>query len=129
MFQLNPINSDIRKELHFREASIAKTVLHSAKDPQTGKANEQAATFYPLGTIWIKMTSPVEEGIVMLGGVTLNGEQVYQQAQEDIEKLEREVRESYDLPVDYMIGLKILCQQMSILIGAERTLKKDSMRI
>ena len=40
----------------------------------------------------------------MLGGVTLNGEQVYQQAQEDIEKLEREVRESYDLPVDYMIG-------------------------
>ena len=43
-------------------------------------------------------------GVVMLGGVTLNGEQVYQQAQEDIEKLEREVRESYDLPVDYMIG-------------------------
>ena len=43
-------------------------------------------------------------GVVMLGGVTLNGEQVYQQAQDDIEKLEREVRESYDLPVDYMIG-------------------------
>ena len=43
-------------------------------------------------------------GVVMLGGVTLNGEQVYQQAQEEIDKLEREVRESYDLPVDYMIG-------------------------
>jgi hypothetical protein len=74
MLQLNPINRDIRKELHFREASIAKTVLHSAKDPQTGKANELAATFYPLGTIWIKMTSPVKDkkagtqGVVMLGG-------------------------------------------------------------
>ena len=43
-------------------------------------------------------------GVVMLGGVRLNGEQVYQQAQEEIDKLEREVRESYDLPVDYMIG-------------------------
>ena len=68
MLQLNPINKDIRKELHFREASIAKTVLHSATDPQTGKANELAATFYPLGTVWIRMTSPVEGGVVMLGG-------------------------------------------------------------
>jgi hypothetical protein len=77
MFQLNPINSDIRKELHFREASIAKTVLQSAKDPQTGKSNELTATFYPLGTIWIKMTSVVETpkslgGVVMLGGEMLD---------------------------------------------------------
>ena len=68
MLQLNPINKNIRKELHFREASIAKTVLHAATDPVTGIANELAATFYPLGTIWIKMTSPVEDGIVILGG-------------------------------------------------------------
>jgi len=77
MLQLNPIDRDIRKELHFREASIAKTVLHSAKDPQTGKSNELAASFYPLGTIWIKMTSVVETpkslgGVVMLGGEMLD---------------------------------------------------------
>lgn len=38
------------------------------------------------------------------GGVTFNGQQIYNEAQEDIEKLEREMINSYSLPVSDMIG-------------------------
>jgi len=43
-------------------------------------------------------------GVTMLGGVTLNGSQIYQQALQDIEKLETEIRGTYETPVAYMIG-------------------------
>jgi len=62
MLQLNPIDKKIRQELHFREASIAKK--GGLSDPTGVRI---PATFYPLGTVWIKMTSPVKNGAVMLG--------------------------------------------------------------
>ena len=40
----------------------------------------------------------------MLGGVKLNGEQMYSQSLQDIEKLEEEIRGTYETPVTYMIG-------------------------
>ena len=40
----------------------------------------------------------------MLGGVTQNGQQIFQEAQEDIRKLEEEIRGTYETPVTYMIG-------------------------
>ena len=43
-------------------------------------------------------------GVTMLGGVTLNGQQLFQEAQEDIRKLEEEIRGTYETPVTYMIG-------------------------
>ena len=43
-------------------------------------------------------------GVTMLGGVTLNGQQIFQEAQEDIRKLEEEIRGTYETPVTYMIG-------------------------
>ena len=43
-------------------------------------------------------------GVAMLGGVTLNGQQIFQEAQNDIEKLETEIRGTYETPVTYMIG-------------------------
>ena len=43
-------------------------------------------------------------GVTMLGGVTLNGQQLYQEAQTDIQKLEEEIRSTYETPVTYMIG-------------------------
>ena len=68
MLQLNPIDIKIRRQLHFREASIAKTVLQAATDSRTSEGNVLKADFYPLGTVWIRMTSPVKNGVVMLGG-------------------------------------------------------------
>ena len=44
------------------------------------------------------------EGITMPGGVTLNGRQLVDDAKEEIQRLEEEVRLGYELPVLDMIG-------------------------
>ncbi|HIC76898.1 MAG TPA: hypothetical protein EYO89_03420 [Candidatus Dadabacteria bacterium] len=44
------------------------------------------------------------DGVAMVGGVKLNGEQMYSQSLQDIEKLEEEIRGTYETPVTYMIG-------------------------
>jgi len=43
-------------------------------------------------------------GVTMIGNVTLNGQQLYQEALQDIEKLEQEIRSSYELNPAMMIG-------------------------
>src|SRR6056300_1548789 len=43
-------------------------------------------------------------GVAMIGGVTLNGQQIYSEAQEDINKLEQEIRSTYELNPAMMIG-------------------------
>ena len=43
-------------------------------------------------------------GVAMLGGVTMNGETIYSQAQEEINKLEEQIQLTFELPVNYMIG-------------------------
>ena len=40
----------------------------------------------------------------MLGGVTLNGQQIYSEALADIEKLEQELRTTYELNPAMLIG-------------------------
>ena len=44
------------------------------------------------------------QGIQMLGGVQMNGEQIYQQATEEIQKLEEQIQLAYELPPMYQIG-------------------------
>ena len=44
------------------------------------------------------------QGIQMLGGVALNGEQIFTQAQEEINKLEEQIQLAYELPPMHMIG-------------------------
>jgi hypothetical protein len=43
-------------------------------------------------------------GVAMLGGVTMNGEQIYSQAIEEQQRLEEEIKLSFELPLDYMVG-------------------------
>ena len=43
-------------------------------------------------------------GVQMIGGVTLNGQEIFSQALTDIEKLETEIRSSYELNPAMMIG-------------------------
>jgi len=43
-------------------------------------------------------------GVTMIGNVTLNGAQIFQEALQDIEKLEQEIRSSYELNPAMMIG-------------------------
>ena len=43
-------------------------------------------------------------GVAMIGGVSLNGQQLYSEALTDIEKLEQEIRSSYELNPAMMIG-------------------------
>ena len=43
-------------------------------------------------------------GVTMLGGVQLNGETIYSQAIEEQTKLEEEIRLSYEMPIDHMVG-------------------------
>ena len=40
----------------------------------------------------------------MLGGVTMNGENIYSQAIEEQNKLEEQIQMAFELPVNYMIG-------------------------
>ena len=40
----------------------------------------------------------------MLGGVQMNGEQIYTQALEEIQRLEEQIQLSYELPPNYMVG-------------------------
>ena len=44
------------------------------------------------------------QGVAMLGGVQLNGEQIYTQAQEELTKLEEQIQLAYELPPHYMVG-------------------------
>ena len=44
------------------------------------------------------------QGVAMLDGVQMNGEQIYSQAQEEINKLEEQIQLSYELPPNYMMG-------------------------
>jgi hypothetical protein len=43
-------------------------------------------------------------GVAMVGGVTLNGQQIYSEALQDIEKLENEIRTTFELNPAMMIG-------------------------
>jgi hypothetical protein len=44
------------------------------------------------------------EGVQMPGGVTLNGQRIYDEAIEEIKELEQEVQSTYMLPVDFFVG-------------------------
>jgi hypothetical protein len=43
-------------------------------------------------------------GVVMMGNVTLNGMEIYQRAQENIEKLEQQLQDTYQEPIDFFLG-------------------------
>ena len=43
-------------------------------------------------------------GVTMLGGVQMNGETIYSQADEEIKLLEEQLLNGYGLPADMMIG-------------------------
>jgi hypothetical protein len=44
------------------------------------------------------------DGVIMLGGVKLNGEKIYTDAQTDIEKLEKEIRDSFEIAPAFLVG-------------------------
>lgn len=44
------------------------------------------------------------EGMQLPGGVTLNGAQLYQDAIAEIERLEEEIRSTFELPIDFLVG-------------------------
>lgn len=44
------------------------------------------------------------EGMQLPGGVTLNGKVIYDEATQELERLEEKVRSNYELPVDFFLG-------------------------
>tara|TARA_B100000029_G_scaffold412497_1_gene415170 strand:+ start:1465 stop:2283 length:819 start_codon:yes stop_codon:yes gene_type:complete len=44
------------------------------------------------------------QGVTMLGGVTMDGATLFNQAQEDIIRLEEQIQLAYELPINYMVG-------------------------
>jgi len=44
------------------------------------------------------------EGMQLPGGVTLNGRQIYDDAVQDIEKIEEEMQLTYEMPPDFFVG-------------------------
>lgn len=43
-------------------------------------------------------------GVTMIGGVTLNGEKIFSEGQIEVEKLEKEIRDSYEISPTFMMG-------------------------
>lgn len=43
-------------------------------------------------------------GIQLPGGVTLDGQAIYAEAKEELQQLEEEMQDKYELPVDFMMG-------------------------
>lgn len=44
------------------------------------------------------------EGVQLPGGVTLNGQKIYEEAVEELKELKDEVQNTYQLPVDFFVG-------------------------
>ena len=44
------------------------------------------------------------QGVLLLGGVEMNGADIYSQASEEILRLEEQIQLAYELPPDYMMG-------------------------
>lgn len=44
------------------------------------------------------------EGVQLPGGVTLNGQKIYEEALEELRELKEEVQNTYQLPVDFFVG-------------------------
>ena len=40
----------------------------------------------------------------MLGGVTMNGSEIYSQALEELTRLEEQIQLAFELPINYMVG-------------------------
>ena len=43
-------------------------------------------------------------GVAMIGGVTLNGQQIFSESLQDIQDLEKEIRSSFEMSQPLMIG-------------------------
>jgi hypothetical protein len=43
-------------------------------------------------------------GTALIGGITLNGGEIYQKALDNIEKLEQQVKDEFQLPIDFILG-------------------------
>ena len=39
-----------------------------------------------------------------MGGTTLNGGEIYQKALDNLEKLEQQVKDEFQLPIDFIMG-------------------------
>ena len=44
------------------------------------------------------------QGVQLLGGVEMNGAEIYSQAQEEILRLEEQIMLAFETPIDYMVG-------------------------
>jgi hypothetical protein len=44
------------------------------------------------------------EGVQLPGGVTLNGQKIFDEATEELASLKEEVQNTYQLPVDMLVG-------------------------
>ena len=43
-------------------------------------------------------------GVQLLGGVEMNGAEIYSQATEEIQRLEEQIQLAFETPIDYMVG-------------------------
>jgi hypothetical protein len=44
------------------------------------------------------------EGVQLPGGVTLNGQKIFEEAIDEIQKIEEEMQLKFELPTDFFIG-------------------------
>ena len=93
---LTPIPEEIRRSLHEREESLKKSSVNkSASSTVTRDGSDPSYTFYPLGTVYIKLFSPVKTDSMPDGAMLMGGEMV---KEDNVWKMKHGFDEMYTSP-------------------------------
>jgi hypothetical protein len=94
------------KDIKAGDYIVAETLQIVDPDTHTSIYNDMFMKDYTTALIKLQWGANLIkfEGMQLPGGVTLNGRQIYEDAMNDIERLQEKVRLEQELPVDFFVG-------------------------
>lgn len=103
----NRLYLDLAKE-DMRVGTPMVVVAHSIIDPETFTAvyNDMYVKRYSTALIKRQWAVNIKkfDGMQLPGGVTINGQQMFDEANEDIRNIEEQMRLTHELPIDFFVG-------------------------
>jgi hypothetical protein len=102
------IHLDVDMDTTFQEEDFVVFEVYRALDPETYTEiyNDMFLRRYVTALIKRQWGENMKKfgGMQLPGGVTLNGQVIFDEALAEINELEREMQTRYELPVDFMVG-------------------------
>jgi hypothetical protein len=104
----NRVHLDVNMDEMFTEGDYIVFEVYRALDPEqwTEVYNDMFLRRYATSLIKRQWGENMKKfgGMQLPGGVTLNGQVIFDEAVTEINELEREMQSRYELPVDFMVG-------------------------